>query len=65
VLFRSAPDGLHEDELVEVGTFLPVRIGKSLAAKGAIAGLAEKALDTLWEDLSPVGAYLLIAPARS
>lgn len=58
-----ATGGLHKDELVEVWSLLPVRVGKSLAAEGAFAGFTKKPLYTLWGNLSPEGANLLVGPS--
>ena len=57
-----ATDCLHEDELVEVRTLLPVCGVESLAAERAIAGLTEIPLDTLWGNVSPVGSDFFVVP---
>jgi len=60
-----ATDGLHEDELVEVWTLLPVGLVKRLGAEAPITGLALKPLNTLWGDVSPEGANLFVLPILS
>ena len=54
--------GLHEDPGIEVGPFLPVRLGESLCAEAAFAGFAGKPLDTGWGLESPEVADLLEGP---
>lgn len=47
-----AADGFHEDQLIQVGEFLPVRCTECLATEGSLAMQTCKPLDSVRELIS-------------